>query len=347
MKYIVYLCLLLTQVAQAQWYFISPTGNDKADGLTPETAWQHFKYAFKQLQPGDTLSIQAGTYHQDIQTIRSGKKTQPITLIGNHDAVIVGFQKNRVIQIKHSYIRLAGFTIDGQFRSGKKAVDYRDKLIYVQGTKKTSIKGIVLSQLQLRNALGECIRLKSGVTFSEVSFNHIEHCGLHDYRFGRGQKNGEAIYIGTAPEQVKKGEKRDFSGHNWVHHNQIRVFGSECIDIKEGANLNRIEHNLCLNSLDDASGGISIRSSQNLVQFNLVIGSKGAGIRIGGDTPQDAINNQIRHNYLRGNHYSGLKIMAWPQKEICANQIITPDEVFQWRGLKDIQVNPEEACHVE
>lgn len=49
---------------------------------------------------------------------------------------------------------------------------------------------------------GECVRLKQFVTNSEIVDNDVSYCGVHDYRYGGGGKNGEAIYIGTSSNQV-------------------------------------------------------------------------------------------------------------------------------------------------
>lgn len=51
---------------------------------------------------------------------------------------------------------------------------------------------------------GECVRLKNFVSNSQITDNTIEHCGVYDYQFNEGKKNGEGIYIGTSNKQVTK-----------------------------------------------------------------------------------------------------------------------------------------------
>ncbi|CAN0465717.1 unnamed protein product, partial [Hapterophycus canaliculatus] len=49
---------------------------------------------------------------------------------------------------------------------------------------------------------GECVRLKDFVINAAIMGNTIEKCGIHDYEFESGDKNGEGVYIGTSSTQV-------------------------------------------------------------------------------------------------------------------------------------------------
>lgn len=51
---------------------------------------------------------------------------------------------------------------------------------------------------------GECVRLKHFVTNSFVTDNVITNCGIYDYQFDNGGKNGEAVYVGTSSKQVRR-----------------------------------------------------------------------------------------------------------------------------------------------
>ncbi len=50
---------------------------------------------------------------------------------------------------------------------------------------------------------GECVRLANFVVNAVIENNTISDCGIYDYEFDEGSKNGEGIYIGTAYDQVK------------------------------------------------------------------------------------------------------------------------------------------------
>ena len=62
------------------------------------------------------------------------------------------------------------------------------------------------------------MRLKNFVTGASISDNTIQNCGIWDYQFARGEKNGEGIYIGTSSKQVAAvGPSFDFRTHFLLH----------------------------------------------------------------------------------------------------------------------------------
>lgn len=62
-------------------------------------------------------------------------------------------------------------------------------------------KYFVSFKKQLRGR-GECVRLKNEVVNAQIVNNVIQDCGVHDYVFARGEKNGEGVYIGTSSKMV-------------------------------------------------------------------------------------------------------------------------------------------------
>ncbi len=307
--------------SMASLFFVSPLGDDTKSGTSPSNAKKSIQLIVEIMRPGDTLRLLPGTYTQNIETVRSGSADAPISIVGTDDSKLVGNEKNRnrVVAISHSYIRLEGFEINGLAGSPQLKSNFANKLIYVAAKTGHQLQGIQIKSLKVSNARGECIRFKN-VSLSLIANNHITHCGIEDYKFSGGQQNGEAIYIGTAPEQLPLG-KVDESVFNHVVGNQINVYGSECIDLKEGANYTRIFYNYCANALAHRSGAISIRSSNNLVKYNTIVSNQGAGIRIGADVESLAINNIVEHNELIENQHSAIKIMNWPQANVCKNKI--------------------------
>jgi len=58
---------------QASTYYVSPTGNDQANGTSTSTPWASFGRAWQDLYPGDTLFLMDGTYHQTLApNVRNG-----------------------------------------------------------------------------------------------------------------------------------------------------------------------------------------------------------------------------------------------------------------------------------
>ena len=179
--------------------------------------------------------------------------------------------------------------------------------------------------MNLKNAGGECVRLRYFAQDNEIAHNTITSCGVHDFRFKDGGKNGEGVYIGTAPEQLKDKKNPttdpDQSNNNWIHHNNFNTQGNECVDIKEAASGNVIEHNICTGQKDKESGGMDSRGNANIFRNNEIFGCAGAGIRLGGDTKADGIKNIIYENTISNNKAGAVKVMQQPQGKICGNSL--------------------------
>ncbi len=177
--------------------------------------------------------------------------------------------------------------------------------------------------MTIKNAAGECVRLRYFARDDVLVGNTIRTCGVADFRFGGGDKNGEGIYIGTADDQLKDGRNptsdRDESRGNLVRGNLIDTQGAECVNIKETSTGNTIESNTCTGQRDPNSGGLNVQGNDNVLRDNEVYGNVGAGIRLGGATRTDGIGNDVYDNVLRDNETAGLKVMASPQGKVCGN----------------------------
>lgn len=315
----------LSAQPQQRAYYVAPSGDNDNRG-TLESPFETIQHALDVAEPGDTIHLAAGDYFEDPRTRRSGTADRPIIITGSRDAVVKGSgDEDRVFQINHGYITLNGFSIDGYVR-GK----YRDKLIYVLNTReRTPLKGVRILHMRLANAGGECLRLRYYIQEAEIAYNTISSCGQDDFPGGvwRGKgKNGEGIYIGTAPEQQDDGknpdDSPDLSRNNHIHHNAINTQGNECIDIKEHASNMLVEYNRCTGQKDTESGGLSARGNSNLLRYNLVDSNIGAGIRFGGDDDEDGINNRAYGNTITNNGYGSFKIERRQQGGVCGNFVL-------------------------
>jgi hypothetical protein len=72
--------------------------------------------------------------------------------------------------------------------------------VWVQGT-----SGVRLLGNRIHDAGGEYVRLKDFAQRDEVAGNAIARCGRVRFDLAKGAKNGEGVYIGTAPEQAAAG----------------------------------------------------------------------------------------------------------------------------------------------
>jgi hypothetical protein len=307
--------------------FVAPGGDDAGPG-TPARPLATVQAALDRARPGATIRLASGDYRGAIRTVRSGTRNAPITICGPKDAVVRGTAYDqRIVEINHDYLVLEGFTIDGFF--GPDPADknaYAGKLIYAIGTAPgDGPSGLRISGMSFTNAGGECVRLRYFARRNEIADSTFRTCGLYDFRFGEGGKNGEGVYIGTAPEQ--QGENgapdaaRDRSDRNWIHGNDFVTRGNECVDIKENARKNLVEGNRCTGQRDKESGGFDSRGSSNTFRFNTSLGNKGAGIRFGGDGRRDGIKNRAYGNVIRDNGQYGIQMTRNPQSLICGNRI--------------------------
>ncbi|MEU1811788.1 DUF1565 domain-containing protein [Micromonospora aurantiaca (nom. illeg.)] len=301
-----------------QHYYVAPGGDDTAAG-TRGAPFATIQHALDVAPGGATVHLAAGTYRQDAVTRRPG-----VTITGPRAAVVRGGGAARIMQVQHDDTTLSGFTVDGLHGAADQRDGYRDKLLYVMSTTPgDGVDGLRVLGMRLANAGGECVRLRYLITHAEVAFNDVGPCGVDDFVFAGGGKNGEAIYLGTAPEQQGANgapdARPDVSRDNRIHHNHIDTRGNECVDIKENSTANTVEFNWCTGQQDPNSAGFDARGSGNTFRWNASVGNRGAGIRFGGDTAADGVDNDAYGNLIRGNAAGGIKFQATPQGRVCGN----------------------------
>lgn len=306
-------------------FYVAPDGDDSRSGRSADAPLGSIQRALDQAQPGDRVELAPGDYFQDVVSRRGGEPGAPITIAGPPEAVVRGGGADRVIEITHDHITLEGFSLDGLHGDPKKRKGYRSKLLYVIGTAPgDGVTGLRVLHMRFANAGGECLRLRYFASNNEVAHSSFTSCGVYDFRFG-GDKNGEAIYIGTARSQIDDGknptEELDRSSRNWIHHNTFDTRGNECVDIKEGATENLVEHNSCTGQRDPKSAGLGAQGERNVLRYNRVYGNEGAGVRLGGDKKDDGVGNAVYGNTLVDNEGGGIKIVRAPQGLICGNEI--------------------------
>lgn len=320
--------LALPSFALASTYYVNPSGSDSTDGLAAEAAFKTIQKAIDIAGSGDTIVLSPGEYRQDVVSRRNGSQEAPITITGPSNAIVKGEGNDHVIEINHDYHTLSGFTIDGLYGSATKASNYRDILIFVHGKEvRNGVTGFKATNLTIQNARGECLRLRYFVTQSEISHNTIKNCGVGDFVFNDGGKNGEGVYLGTSSKQWGDGKNltsdADETRDNHIHHNDINTQGNECVDIKEGATANIVEYNTCSGQKDPESGGFDSRGDTNVFRYNSIKDSVGAGIRLGGwlvKNIQYGKNNDVYDNVIENNKGGGIRFQIIPQGKVCGNQ---------------------------
>ena len=164
------LLVLFAGTAEAAWYFVAPDGSDGASGRSIDAPFETVQKALEAAGPGDTILLQPGHYPQDVRSVRAGRAHAPIRIVGSANAVITGAGSSYVIELRHSHLHLSDFAVDGRTGEGAAADDYRDKLIYAHGeSEEGGLTGLRIQHLSLRNARGECVRLKGAAWRISVS----------------------------------------------------------------------------------------------------------------------------------------------------------------------------------
>jgi hypothetical protein len=332
----------------ASTYYVSPGGSDASAGTDPGAPLATIQRAVDVAVAGDVIHLETGVYPQDVVTQRDGTADAPITIIGPPDAVVTGAGAARIFEVNHDHHTLEGFTIDGLWGAPGSAAGYRDKLLYALGEAPCDgVTGLRVLGMTFRNAGGECLRLRYFARYNEIASSSFVGCGVYDFVFAGGGKNGEAVYIGTAPEQRADGKNPtvdvDASDFNWVHDNTFDTRGNECVDIKEGASGNLVERNVCTGQRDADSGGFDARGSGNVFRDNESFGNAGTGVRLGGDTAADGIANDVYGNQIHDNQSGGVKFQRLPQGLVCSNAMannVGGDSVGAFGG----QIEPAAPC---
>ncbi len=68
------------------------------------------------------------------------------------------------------------------------------------------------------------------------------------------------------------------------------------------------------------------RGNNTIFRNNTITQNVGAGVRLGGDSLKDGINNDVYNNTITNNQGGTLKIMRLPQGKICGNSAQNNDD---------------------
>ncbi|CAM9758388.1 unnamed protein product, partial [Ascophyllum nodosum] len=310
--------------------------------------------ALDYVSPGDTIIINPGNYFEDIVTKPDGTESATITIKGSEDesnrgnVVLRGTgDSNYIFEVKHDYYTIENFSIDGALEGDpEQGADddnyedlFRNKLIYAyanreattrDGGYRSALDGLVVTNMVIKNAGGECIRLRYFVTKAEIYDNKILNCGIYDYFYDRGGKNGEGIYVGTSSNQWYKNydDEPDVTLDTLIYDNIIETNGNEGVNVKEGCIGTIIENNEIYIQKDEHSGGVDSRGDKSIIRYNLIEDADGAGVRLGGhykNGHQYGVDNEVYENEISDCRRFGVKIMQYPQKKICGNTIVLPN----------------------
>ena len=243
-------------------YFVAVTGNDANDGKTTARAVRTIsRAAVLANAPGDTVSVAAGTYTENVSLLRSGSPTAPITFTSptRGAAKIVG-----QVRILASNLTLSGFDIAN--RNGN---------------------GVIISSDRVR-ILNNDIHNCSGHGISAFSFDYLTVEGNRLFRNGDqnfSQASGISLYQPVAADQAP--------GFHIVIRGNESFENDSVVNTQAGGTNFRVGIGIQLddfrNTLEGSTAGPYRPAT--LIENNLVYGNVGRAIVI-----SLSDNITVRHN---------------------------------------------------
>ncbi len=206
-------------------------GPDGGNPVAVSTTDQ-LKAALANAKPGDTITMQDGTYNGQFSSTKSGTASALITLTGSRNAIINGGSlgggytfalgtKNSSSTV--SYWKLKGFTVTG----GQKGIMF------------DNVQNSIIDNLLVQNIGHEGIHLRNFSSNNKIQNATVTKTGQDEQRYGEG------LYVGTAQsnwDTFSQG-RADRSNNNQLLNNNISYTGAESIDIKEGTHAGTIRGN--------------------------------------------------------------------------------------------------------
>ena len=274
-------------------YYISNSGDNNADGLTPATAWATIsKVKGSSFSPGDGILFNRGdTWSEQLLIPSSGSASGGYITFGAYGTgdkpVIDGTGVN--LSRNHGLIR---------------------------GSSK---KYIIIDNIRVQDSgIGDADE-NSGIGFYAGSYITVQNCEVYNTE-SAGIKFNTSSNVTVDSNEVSEACQNSFSEsislstvdtfeikNNTVHHNGTPKGGGAGIDAKDGSHDGTIHHNEVYN-LDDPNG-IYVdaygRYTYNIeIYNNYVHDNAGAGIQIGSETggllENISVHHNIVHNCLKG-----------------------------------------------
>lgn len=311
---------------QSDTTFVGPNGDDSNPG-TKDAPLSLIDTALKATEPGETVYLLPGEYHQAILTVRDGEPDNPITITGPEDAVVrpppPEVDTPTLVNIQHNHFHLRGLTLNGLIEPDRKFEDHgayvtRCVMISPVGRKEEGleyINDVVVEPARLGYASGPLIQTQR---IRNASIGNFEVIGPAGMAFDRRVDNfeeghvREIVYIGSPEthrgEPYYRYETLDRSRNIRIHHidNSDGYRHNELVDVKLGSSNVTVEYCTTRNAGHNTEGTVNaaldIKGNDCTIRWNDIQDCP-VPISFGAWGPSDDIDQTdwSRNNAVYGN----------------------------------------------
>lgn len=306
-------------------YYISNSGNNNANGRTPETAWQTVsKVNMSSFSPGDSILFNRGdTWSEQLLIPSSGSASGGYITFGAYGT---GYKP----------------VIDG---TGVNLKNYHG---LIRGSSKNYI---IIENIRVQDSgIGDGTE-NSGIGFYAGSYLTVQNCEVYNTE-SAGLKFNVSSNVTVDSNEVSEACQDSLSEsislstvdtfevkNNIVHDNGTPVGGGAGIDTKDGSHSGSIHHNEVYN-IDDPNG-IYVDAYDEYtydieIYNNYVHDNEGAGIQLGSETGGILENISIHHNIVTNCAKGGMAFHNLYTASGAAKDITVYNNTFYNNGTSGI-----------
>ncbi|MBV9302817.1 MAG: right-handed parallel beta-helix repeat-containing protein [Acidobacteriaceae bacterium] len=337
-----------SQAPEGTQYYLSPNGDDNADGKTLQTAWKTFHHAQYVLREGDTLSARGGNYPDTCFFPPAGTKEHPITIRAykNETPIITGHACwNLFFAIYHDWVNISGLSFDNTSDD--------NGIIYLRNAHHVTFR-----KNKFTNNHGATDILLTSSSDVVIGNNEFDTTGNPS-----GEGTGDNIYVAGSTRVLIEHNTMKHAGHaaidvindgdaisafNVIRANVIEQYWGGGIYVTRGSHDNLVDGNRIEHAGEGCTypkAGLQIASAHNIIRYNVVnktsshpLADNGialyaytfSGIR------QDATDNRIYNNVVYGAGHAALYI--W----VADTSVLTRNRVLNNIFYRDKTAGPQE-----
>ena len=308
--------------------YVSPTGNNANNGLSPQTAWREIRHAATLVGPGDVVEIADGNYLGPVLVRNvAGTANQPLIFRATGSgAILTGSantnndDRNSIFIGSSSHVWIHGLRVFSSLRSG----------VRISLSDHVTIQACVFGNHQkwgIFTDYADDLRLLGNECYGSIDEHGIYHSNsgdravivgnhCHDNRASGIQINADPLFLAPIGGYVPDGISSEcvVARNLCVNNGELGGAAINLASVRRSV----IRNNLILNDAWLNSTGIALWDDgagpiwgcrDNIVEHNTVAYNSGRG-RYAVSLLNGSTGNQIRNNVLRGGRRGALAFTA-------------------------------------